>query len=359
MKRRKQQHNNTLQGSPPIYTGARCTLSPREGVYLNTLALTTDGRTLFYTPVGNKTTVTQWDLTQGLYVKTLTGHTSYVKVLVVSADGRRLFGGLWNHTIAQWDVTRGVCVRTLYGHQEWVCTLLLSADGHTLFSGAADYKVKQWDLRKGVCMRTFLGHTNWVNSLALSPHGHTLFSGSYDGTVKLWDLTDPSIHMETARPFEVCPDTQINWRTRTLTEQSSTVSAMVLSADGLTLFTGSDDQTVKQWDLLQGRCMRTFVGHKDVVTVLALSVDGRTLFSGSWDNTVKQWDVLGGVCVRTFQDHIDRVISLVWSAQGGALYAASRTGGLYTYQLLHTTDLVTATRDRFPPDILSLIIQLL
>jgi len=38
-------------------------------------------------------------------------------------------------------------------------------------------------------MQTLEGHTSWVRAIAFSPDGGTLFSGSQDQTVRLWPLS--------------------------------------------------------------------------------------------------------------------------------------------------------------------------
>ena len=98
-------------------------------------------------------------------------------------------------------------------------------------------------------------------------------SGSQDHTVKVWDV---GTGQERA----------------TLKGHADPVTSVALSGDGKTLASGSVDRTVKVWDVGTGQERATLKGHTDPVSSVALSGDGKTLVSGSEDGTVKLWEVV-------------------------------------------------------------------
>ena len=78
---------------------------------------------------------------------------------------------------------------------------------------------------------------------------------------------------------------------RTLPGHTEFACSVAFSPDGKTLASGSDDHTIKLWDVATGTLLRTLSGHTSSVESVAFSPDGKILASGSWDNTIKLWDV--------------------------------------------------------------------
>src|SRR6266567_4218855 len=109
-----------------------------------------------------------------------------------------------------------------------------------------------------------------VVRVAISPDGKILASGSNDTTIKLWNIR--------ARKL-----------LRTFAEHTDGVRSVAFSSDRRTLASGSNDTTIKLWNLDTGKLLRTLKEHSKPVTSVAFSPDGRTLASGSYDTTIKIW----------------------------------------------------------------------
>ena len=59
---------------------------------------------------------------------------------------------------------------------------------------------------------------------------------------------------------------------------------------------GSEDETLKIWDVETGECKQTLNGHTNRVNCCAVSRLGKWVLSGSFDKTLKIWDVETGAC---------------------------------------------------------------
>ncbi|MFN6539367.1 MAG: ribosome assembly protein 4, partial [Nostoc sp. EkiNYC01] len=157
---------------------------------------------------------------------------------------------------------------------------------------------------RAIEVNTLEGHSSRVWGVVFSPDGKTLASGSDDKTIKLWDVS-------TGKAI------------KTLTGHSSAVISVVFSPDGKTLASGSSDNTIKLWDVSTGKAIKTLTGHSSAVISVVFSPDGKTLASGSSDKTIKLWDVNTGKAIKTLTGHSSAVISVVFSPDGKTLASGS------------------------------------
>ncbi len=153
-----------------------------------------------------------------------------------------------------------------------------------------------------------------VYFVAISPDGNTIVSGSDDETIKVWDLATGT-------------------KKRTLTGHIDWVNSVAISPNGRTMVSGSCDETIKVWDLATGTKKRTLTGHTDWVNSVAISPDGRTMVSGSCDETIKIWDLATGTEKRTLSGHTDEVNSVAISPDGRTIVSGSQDKTIKVWQV--------------------------
>jgi WD40 repeat protein len=117
---------------------------------------------------------------------TLTGHSDYVRCMIVLNNGD-LASGSDDKTIIIWDSVTYSIKRVLNNHTNAVYSLALLPNDD-LASGSLDWTIKIWDPQSGILKMTLNGHSHRVISLAVLSDG-SLASSSYDGTIKIWNIT--------------------------------------------------------------------------------------------------------------------------------------------------------------------------
>jgi WD40 repeat protein len=99
-----------------------------------------------------------------------------------------------------------------------------------------------------------------------------------------------------------------------------------ISADGAMLASGGQDQTVRFWDLAEGKELKR-LQHREAVVAAAFAPDGKTL-AAAGDKEVKLWEVLAGKELAAFAWKSGRVLRIAYSPKGESLVASGYASGL-------------------------------
>jgi F-box/WD-40 domain protein MET30 len=294
-----------------------------------------DGSNILMTGSYDKT-VRIWCLETGQLIRTLTGHTRCVRAL--QFDEAKLVTGSMDQTLKIWNWQTGKCIRTLEGHTGGV--LSLHFNSRLMASGSTDHTIRVWNFSAGECC-TLTGHTEWVNSVRFCQEGTILVSASDDSTIRLWDVQKRSCmqvlnghvgqvqiavpspvgfthrfdteeedgYLNTLNRASSLPELQPGCATennnsnqlsrRSATKKKST--STTVSSKNPIIISGSLDNTIKLWDMITGKCIRTLFGH--VEGVWSLAYDTLRIVSGSHDKTIRVWDLGSGKCMYALEGH--------------------------------------------------------
>lgn len=317
-----------------------------------------------------------WNLTAGRCIRVMRGHHEAVHDARISPDGHYAVSGGGDvlgreHVLRLWETASGRCLYTFEGHTDVVTSVCFSDDGRLVLSGSRDRTLKLWrsagsappvfhapmalariqvteitlsiqqayrhaldaawkmiqkgdypgayshlqsaraqpgysrnqealecqnlisrylprqTFQAGWEQRAFRGHTDAVRCVACVP-GDRVITGSDDASVRLWNVHDG-----------ICIDT--------IEIHSGSVLALAVDYRGSCFYSAGADAEIVRYGLSARNPVLRYAGHRESVFGLSLSGNGRYLLSAGEDMTLRLWDTQSGRCVRQMRGHASRV----------------------------------------------------
>lgn len=190
--------------------------------------------------------------------------------------------------------------RDLKGHLCSVLAIAVMPDGETIVSGGIDKTIKIWNSKIGNCSIT-IRCPHYVGSLFCYDQ-KTIFAGLYDGEIVKID-----VNIDVNIPSIV--DT--TWCAGGYHASSVATMKIMYGDTQSILCSGSNDRTIKLWDISNGNCLATLTGHTNHVNCLALFPKSFRLVSGSKDRKLIIWDLAEKKKVMTLNGHTESVKDVV------------------------------------------------
>ena len=212
------------------------------------------------------------------HTRTLTGHKISVPAVAFKDDSTLISVGA-NRTLHSWNLDTGVRRWSAEVDLFLISDIAISSHDSrfVVYAGGLFFRpyIGMSYTDDGDIRGYLVGHTNTVNTLSFKPGSSTLASGSNDDTIRIWDLTWDAWK---SRPI------------RTLRGHRNDVESVAWSPDGTLLASASRDRTVRLWNPDNGTNTAVLRGHTNTVRSVAWSPDGTLLASGSRDGTIRIWD---------------------------------------------------------------------
>mmetsp|Transcript_13568 Transcript_13568/g.15033 ORF Transcript_13568/g.15033 Transcript_13568/m.15033 type:complete len:390 (-) Transcript_13568:62-1231(-) len=276
---------------------------------------------------GSTGIISVWKLTTQKKIKSWRGHEEKAVCCVFNRQATSLFTGGAEHLIIEWDGSTFEKLRYLAGHDHWVRRLIVHPSQTKLISAGLDCTIKIWDLEsneidvglkgcvdivtdiaynerikpiivwsswdrlakvfdieQGRHVLSFPGHTDYVLSCCIKPDATFVAAGGRDKTIHIWPLihapshekgwklalNDDKVAIQIVLKGHKYGVTAVNWSPR----------------DGNILISGSEDGSVKIWNIARRTEMAAFHDHLDAIVQMTISSNGQIIASTSKDATV-------------------------------------------------------------------------
>jgi WD40 repeat protein len=292
-----------------------------------------------------------WEVGTNREIAMLIGHINWVWDIQFSHDSKYLISGGSDETMRIWDVASGECLQVIKGHRDWVWRVSFILNSKLAVSIGADRQVKIWWWQKAQNLLTFnipyfhvwdgVFHAGrrllavcgeegikiwqiWLGKqvqtitdplalrlrrVSFSPDGKKVFGVNFSCAIHCWDV-DTGAHLfdlvghptqvsklnydNTGQVISICLEQIRVWNA-----QTGVCLRSIDFADNCGkgaayqdpyIATGSDNGTIKLWNLETGKCISTASGCAPRMMSVATNPQNQIVASSRDDGSLMLWN---------------------------------------------------------------------
>ncbi|GMH77433.1 hypothetical protein TrST_g9197 [Triparma strigata] len=237
-------------------------------------------------------------------------HTDQVEDVVVSPDGTLALSIANDKQVICWDLTKATgkppissgkdCFVRKYDTKNRGHSIAITKDKKRFYVGVGEGILQEWkcdDNSKYVRqyrdenVKKGRAHKGWVMAIKLTKDDKKMVTGSHSSEVKIWDTglnSSPEEQEEPKLLFSLGKG--LDQEGNPLTNgHLAPVKDIEITPDDQKVASGSEDKTIKVWDIEKGTLLATLEGHEAEITSISIRAGGDYLASGSKDKTWKLW----------------------------------------------------------------------
>ncbi|XP_071961162.1 NACHT domain- and WD repeat-containing protein 1-like isoform X2 [Antedon mediterranea] len=231
-----------------------------------------------------------WDVDSGEELRVIKeDHSSYSNhsVLCISHDCSKIISAS-NAIINVYELSSGVEIHNLTGHSSPVSSIFISKDDMILVSGSDDKSVKVWSVATGNLLADKKEFDGEVSKVVMTNDGHIL-AGDKVGGLRIFStskIEESEIEVsikhvmqtpDNARVYSLCASNDSRW--------------MVVAAD----------MNVLVYSVADCSLQHTLTGHEGIIDCVAVTYSDKYIVSGARDSIMNVWDLATGQLVESLE----------------------------------------------------------
>jgi WD40 repeat protein len=242
------------------------------------------------------------------------GHTDDIYSISINTPKNLLLTSGNDHSIKLWNLSSGALLRTINGHSYYVKDAFFINNGEQILSYSGDYTAKIWETSNGNLIKCFDGHEGVIFSACISKDNNTLYTASEDSTIKIWNIKTGML-------------------IKTLFGHKGPIYNIIINQKTNQLISSSEDHNIFIWDLQSGTHVKSLSGHRKGVLFTKLICNGKYIISSSWDNSAIVWDSNTGSKLFELKGHNKLINDIVAIPESEIIITASEDSQLKFWNL--------------------------